>query len=136
MAPAAAKKIICNTTVEGAGEWYGTLVNTNISYEDGSPVTINEFLGVKFKSPPVTADITVNAQLSPWQQTSSEISTDLINDTTIGVTAKVIVETTHTFQASDRLVWGINGNLTTDPGAWTASFELYADELPSGIVEV
>lgn len=136
MAPAAAKKIICNTTVEGAGEWYGSLVNTNISYEDGSPVTINEFLGVKFKSPPVTAGITVNAQLSPWQQTSSEISTDLINDTTIGVTAKVIVETTHTFQASDRLVWGINGNLTTDPDTWIASFELYADELPSGIVEV
>ena len=132
----AVKNIVAETTVQGAGEWYGTLVNTNIVYEDGSAVTINEFLGVKFKAPQISADISVNAQLNPWQQTSSEVSTDPNDDGTITVTAKVIVETPHTFQAKDTLVWSINGNLTVDPDTYTSSFEFYADELPSGTVEV
>ncbi|KAL7621276.1 hypothetical protein AAE478_008595 [Parahypoxylon ruwenzoriense] len=137
MSQTASKKIVCHVSVgPGAGQWYGTLVVDNIRYEDGSPVTIENFLGVKFKSPVVTAAITVNVQLSPWQQVSSEVSTQQLDDKTIGVTAKIGFNPSYTFKPQDSLTWGINGDLTTDPDTYVNSFELYADNLPSGTVEV
>lgn len=131
----AAKPIVCDTTAPNPTEYYGTLVNTNIRYEDGSPVTIKGFLGVKFKAPP-NSGITVDVLLNPWQQTSSEKRCETLEDGTIIVTAKIIVESSHTFKPSDKLTWGINGDLTHDTDTYVNSFELYADELPSGYVEI
>ncbi|GAB1311776.1 Hydroxymethyltransferase [Madurella fahalii] len=133
----AQKTILADVTVGGgAGQWYGTLVVTNIRYSDGSSVAVNNFLGVQFKSPITTADTTVNSLLSPWQQTSSEVSTEPIDGSTAKVTAKVIVERPHTFVAGDTITFGINGDLTTNPDLYTQSFEFYADVLPSGAVQV
>ncbi|KAI4861794.1 putative hydroxymethyltransferase [Hypoxylon rubiginosum] len=131
------KNIIFDVKVgDGAGEWYGTLVVSNIRYEDKSAVTINEYLGVTFKSPFVTAPITANTAISPWQQTTANIAIEPIDDKTVAVTAQIIVGSPHTFQASDSITFGINGNLTVDSDTWTGSFALYADDLPSGTVEV
>ncbi|KAI0828751.1 putative hydroxymethyltransferase [Hypoxylon sp. FL0890] len=136
MAHTTSKKVICDTVVgPGSNEWYGTLVNTNIRYEDGSPVTIQDFLGVKFKSPPVTADITANVMLSPWQVVTPEITPEILDSEVTEVTAMLHLEHPHTFTASDTITWGINGNLTADPDTYTNSFELYADYLPSGTVK-
>ncbi|KAI1204587.1 putative hydroxymethyltransferase [Annulohypoxylon truncatum] len=131
------QKIICDASVgSGAGQWYGTLVIKNIRYEDGSSVTIQSFLGVKFLAPKTTADITVNAQFTPWQEVSSEISTEELDQNTIDVTAKVFVQQAHTFVASDTITWGINADLTVNPDTYTNSFELYADALPGGTVNI
>ncbi|KAI1407672.1 putative hydroxymethyltransferase [Hypoxylon sp. FL1857] len=137
MARPSSKKVICDTVVgPGAGVWYGTLVTSNIRYEDNTPVTVQTFLGVKFKSPPVSADITVNALFSPWQPVSPEITTEELDENTTDVTAKIYLERSHTFAASDTLTWGINGNLTADPDTYANSFELYVDDVPSGTVKI
>ncbi|KAI1445021.1 putative hydroxymethyltransferase [Annulohypoxylon stygium] len=131
------QKIICDASVgDGAGQWYGTLVIKNIRYEDGSSVTIQSYLGVKFLAPKLSADITVNALFTPWQEISSEISIEELDQTTTDVTAKVFVQEAHTFVFSDTITWGINGDLTVNPDTYTGSFELYADDLPSGTVNV
>lgn len=131
------KAIIADVTVgDGAGQWYGTLVVANIRYSDGSPVLVNDFLGVQFKSPITTAEVTVNSLLTPWQQTSSEVSSEPIDSSTAKVTVKIIVEQAHTFAARDTITFGINGDLTTKPDFYAQSFEFYADALPSGVVKV
>ena len=35
----------------GANEWYGTIVVSNLRYEDGSAVAVNQFLEFNFRSP-------------------------------------------------------------------------------------
>ncbi|KAI1090824.1 putative hydroxymethyltransferase [Rostrohypoxylon terebratum] len=131
------QKIICDASVgDHPSQWYGTLVIKNIRYEDGSSVTIQNYLGVKFLAPKMTADITVNALFTPWQPISSDISTEDVEQNTTDVTAKIIVQEAHTFIPSDTITWGINGDLTVNPETYIDSFELYADDLPSGTVSV
>ena len=130
------KKILCDVTVgPGANEWYGTLIVSNIHYEDDSSVTIQEFLGVVFKSPEVTSPILVNPE--PWISLSPEISSEPYDASTITVTAKLAYPHSYTFNpAVDKLNFGINGNLRDNQQIYTDSFELYPDALPSGTVLV
>lgn len=130
------KKILCEATVSpGASEWYGTLVVSKIRYEDGSSVTIQEFLGVVFKSPVVTAPIVVNPE--PWISLTPDIAQEPYDASTITVTATLTYPSRYTFNpAVDKLNFGINGNLTDNQQTYTDSFELYPDTLPSGTVLV
>lgn len=130
------KKILCDVSVSGAGQWYGSLVTTNIRYDDGSAVSIQNFLGVTFTSPHVSADFTVNGQVTPWQALGSEFTTEDTDSGDVNVTAKVIFDAPYTFTTSDTLTWGINGDLTTNPDLYSGSFQLYADSLPSGTVTI
>ena len=133
-----ASKIICTTDVtKGANEWYGILTVSNIQYEDGSPVTIKEFLGVKFNYPsPNTPDERVPVLIfkpDPWQSTSVTVIAN--KETPSGemeATVKIIFPNKYTFDKSlDVLNWGVDGDLTKNTDVFTESFELYADSIPS-----
>ncbi|KAI1074054.1 putative hydroxymethyltransferase [Whalleya microplaca] len=105
--PRLAPKIICNASVlDSSTEWYGELIVDNIRYEDGTPVTVNKYLGVKFIAPKWTDDL-------------EEIYTDPIDSQTTGVTAKIGFQTSYTFDADDKIIWAINGNLITDSERYT-----------------
>jgi hypothetical protein len=131
------KTILCDVTVgSGANQYYGTLITTKIRYDDGSAVPIQNFLGVTFVAPKLTADITVYGQLTQWQSLSPEINTDSTSSGDVNITAKVNFESPYTFSTSDSLTWGIIGDLTTNPDTYTSSFQLYADSLPSGTLTI
>ncbi|KAK5658008.1 hypothetical protein OQA88_2562 [Cercophora sp. LCS_1] len=117
-----------------ANQWYGTLVVTNIRYSDGSSVAAREFLGVQFTSPITMSPITVNAQLTPWQPTSSEINSEKIDDRSSKLTVKLVFDSAYIFNPTDTITFGIDGDLTATPDTWTGSFEFRADALPSGVV--
>ncbi|KAI0596739.1 putative hydroxymethyltransferase [Biscogniauxia sp. FL1348] len=134
MASTSSKKVTCNTNLDpNANQYYGVIFNDHIRYEDGGSVTIKKYLGVKFKSP--SDNISFNAVTNPWIEITPEISA-VTKGGSFEVTAKLSVQGSHTFTTGDTLSWGINGNLIDDPKKYTDSFELYVDELPSGIVEV
>lgn len=127
--------IVSNTTVgDNPSEYYGTLVTDGIKYEDGSRVTIQNTLYVKFLSP--SNSVLLNT-LSPWQDVTCTISSEP-GDTqgTFGITAAIQFPGPYTFNTSDTFTWGVNGDLRGDASLYTGSFEIYADKLPSGILEV
>ena len=126
------RKIVGTVTKESGGPYYGTLIVKDIKYDDGSPVAIEEFLGIKFKAPKVTAAITVNVSLQPYQTASSYISTEPNEDETLSVTAKIALEKPHTTTNQDVLTFYINGDLDSPPGDYTEYFGFFADYLPSG----
>ncbi|KAI1779032.1 putative hydroxymethyltransferase [Hypoxylon cercidicola] len=131
------QKIICNVKVDDTSEWYGKLVIDSISYEDESPVTIQQFLGVQFISPTVTSDIRVDLALNPWQETTLDVATEPgIDDETINVTARIIFGKPYVFQCSDTVGFEIDGNLRVNSETYKKSFKLYVDEIPSGTVKV
>lgn len=130
-------KIVSNTVVDGnPGEYYGSLVTSGISYEDGSRVAIKNKLYVKFLAPTNTGVQLNNASLNPWQQVFPTISSETMDDGSAAITAEIQFTDPYTFNTSDTLSWGVNGDLRGDASKYTESFELYADELPSGTVEV
>ncbi|KAG6357287.1 hypothetical protein INS49_015165 [Diaporthe citri] len=128
---------IVSKTVVGPspGEYYSTLVTNGISYEDGSPVTVQDRLYVKFLAPPSTGVPQLTALLSPWQKVDAIFTLEPMADKSVAVTAELPIAGPYRFNASDTLTWGINGDLRGDASRYTESFELFADKLPSGTVE-
>jgi hypothetical protein len=136
MPQASSEKIICNVVLgPNATQFYGTLNIDNIRYESGGLVTIQDFLGVKFKSPTDVAAADLFVNLDPWQEASSQVSNERIDSGTVNVTVKIQVQESHTFKPHDTLTWGINGDLTVSSESYISSFELYVDKLPSGAVD-
>ncbi|KAG8158106.1 hypothetical protein KVR01_011867 [Diaporthe batatas] len=129
-------KIVSETIVEGnPGEWYGTLVTSGIKYDNGSRLTVQSKLYAKFLAPHNTG-VQPLVSLTPWQQVTCTLASEPMDDGTVAVTAELQIAGPYTFTPSDTLKWGINGDLRGDASKYTSSFELYADELPSGTVEV
>lgn len=128
-------KIISQNVVGSAGEWYSTLVTSGIKCDDGSPFTVQNKLYVKFLAPPNT-DIQLNALTNPWQQVAYTFASETMDDKGAAITAEIEIAGPYTFNTSDILTWGISGDLRGDASKYTNSFELFADDLPSGTVEV
>ncbi|KAI3338472.1 putative hydroxymethyltransferase [Ustulina deusta] len=129
-------KIVSETVVDGVpSQWYGTLVTSGIKYEDGSSVTVQETLYVKFLAP-VNTNIELNVQLSPWQAVKPGLAFKTVDDKSVEVTAEIQIAGPYTFNTSDTLTWGIAGDLRGDASLYTGSFKLYVDELPSGTVAI
>lgn len=129
-------KIVSKTIVgPSPSEYYGTLITNGISYEDGSPVTVQDKLYVKFLAPPSTGVPQLTPSLHPWQRVDATFSLEPLADKNVAVTAELPIAGPYKFNVSDTLTWGINGGLTGDASRYTESFELYAEKLPSGTVE-
>lgn len=130
-----ASKILCDVIVDpGVTQWWGKLIISNIRYEDGSPVIIKNFLGIRFKYPwsAVQAAPVFSHSIEPWQEALAEvIASEAIGTKMMDATAKVILSKGHTFNSSDQLYWGIASDMTVDPHLFVESFELYADSLPN-----
>ncbi|KAM0265157.1 hypothetical protein ACHAQJ_000310 [Trichoderma viride] len=122
----------------GATQYYGTIIVSDIQYDDGSRVTIDSFLGVTFTSPASLAATDINLSTSPWQDVTPGISSVQISDATFLITANLQFPGTYTFNTSDTITFGINGDLTKDPDTYTKSFIFAADALPdmNGTVDI
>ena len=132
--------IVFDIKVEsGASQWYGVISITNIRNDDGSAVRVNEFLGIAFHSPAAVQPLDFNVLFAQWRQVTVETTNTQVEAALYNVTAKVIVDTPHTFVPQDRIAIGINGDLTGDDVSdFLASFALAADALPdtTGTVRV
>ena len=122
----------------GANQYYGQLVVTNLHREDSSAITISEFLGVEFRSPAPLKATDFWATTTPWVEITPEITNTQIDTNVLIITAKLSISGGFTFKTGDILNWGINGDLTQDPDAWTSSFFFAVDVLPdtTGVVGV
>ena len=116
-----ASKILCDTVLsEGAGEWFGRVVVSNIRYEDGSPVPIKDFLGFKFKHPsnkyqsaiPNAFELGLGYTFSPWQETMAQvIAHKEIDQKTNVTTVKIIFSKGYTINKSvDQLACTLDGD--------------------------
>ncbi|PWI75766.1 hypothetical protein PCL_06424 [Purpureocillium lilacinum] len=122
----------------GANQYYGQLVVTNLHREDSSAIAISEFLGVEFRSPAPLKTTDFWATTTPWVEITPEITSTQIDTDVFIITAKLYISGGFTFKTGDIFNWGINGDLTKDPGSWTSSFAFEVDALPdtTGIVSV
>ncbi|KAJ6440502.1 carbohydrate binding domain-containingprotein [Purpureocillium lavendulum] len=123
----------------GANPYYGQLVVTNLHYENGSAITINQFLGVKFRSPAPLKPTDFWATTTPWADITPVITNTQIDTDMFIVTAELQISGGFTFHASDIFNWGVNGNLIDgDPNVWTSSFAFATDAIPdtSGLVNI
>lgn len=59
----------------GTGERDGTLVLSNIRYEDGTPpVKVDQFLGITFKSPAAVDAKPARIITSPWSSVTPQVT--------------------------------------------------------------
>jgi hypothetical protein len=127
----APKKIIFDAAIgEGSSPFFGTITLKNIRHaDDDAPVTVREYLGVRFQLPELKGDVAVQAILHPFQATKLEAATKTEGALST-VTAKVRTEGPHTFGANDALVWNVNTDLTGGRGEdYLKGFEVWADEV-------
>ena len=129
------KSLLCDVHVDKSStEWYGILEVSNIRHDDGGPVTIENFLGVRFKSPVPSSG--PKFLPNPWVDFSPQVFTEALDDSTLAVTTRLLVSESYTFESTAILSIQINGNLTDKPDDYEKSVELYADYLPGGTVDV
>ena len=131
--------IVCDASVRpDANQNYGTMVCTNLRYYGGSAVSIQQFLGIKFRSPAAIVDGDFYATTSPWADVKPQITSTQVDANVFVITAKLYVDGGFAFSATDIFNFGINGDLTKDPDKWTSSFFFAVDSLPdtTGTVDV
>lgn len=133
------QNILFDIVIRAETQYYGQLSISKIRYEDGSAVSIKQFLGVEFKSPASVAATDFFYSINPWAQITAETTNQQIDASTYVVTAQLNIDGGYTFNSGDTLLtFGINGDLTTDPERYKESFTLGADQLPdtSGTISV
>ena len=125
------QKILCDVTLgPGATQYYGTLIVSNIRYENGTVVFIQKFLGLTLQSPAQINAGSINVMPIPWVQTSVEISNTQINADQYDVQIQVYFPQSFAINTGTSITIGVDGDLTSDRDSWTGSLALFADELP------
>ena len=121
-----------------ANEYYGTIIVSNLYYEDGSAITVNQFLAFHFHSPASVDGTAIEPAFSSWVTGDISAQTSEIGGGVFDVNASIAVTQSYTMQRSDTITIGVNGDLLTDPNTWLDSFTFAADETPaiSGTVSV
>ncbi|RZT41855.1 hypothetical protein [Cupriavidus agavae] len=116
----------------GASQWYGVISISNIRNSDGSPVRIERFLGLKFRSPAAVQPTDFNLQLQTWTPTTAETANQQVDGQNWNVQAEIEFGNSYSFVSTDKVMIGINGDLTgADASTYLASFALAADDLPN-----
>lgn len=114
----------------GANEWYGTIIVSNLRYEDDSAVTVDNYLAFNFHSP---ANIDATAITPAYAvYVIGDITADVsqLGDGTFDATVTIDYTTSYTMQPADQITIGINGNLVASPDTWLNSFTFAADQSP------
>ncbi|KAK4237477.1 hypothetical protein C8A03DRAFT_34545 [Achaetomium macrosporum] len=99
---------------EYSGPYYGTLILSNIRNDDNTAVKINTFLGLTFKSPAAVDRTGFNVSLSPWQEVNVMVDNEQVSSSLYSVSAGLHVGSPHTFNTSDTITIGINGDMGQD----------------------
>lgn len=127
--------LLCDAQVEFTHQFYGSLIISNIRQDNGGPVVLKNFLGVKFTSPLLRETGIISFQLdsSHWVETESDISTKPLDDASaVAVTARISVPSAHEIQTTDKFQFNADADWTDKPDVYGKSVELYADDLPDG----
>lgn len=106
---------IVSKTVVGSSpsHWYGTLVTSDINYEDGSRITVQNKLYVTFLALTNTK-IQLNSLLDPRQEIKCTIEAETVDDQTVGITAEIHIDGPYTFKTMDTLTREIACDLAGD----------------------
>ncbi|MEU8922467.1 hypothetical protein AB0D10_16235 [Kitasatospora sp. NPDC048545] len=97
-----------------ATQYYGSIVISNIVQDNGSPVTMEKYLKVSLTSPASVNGSDVNVVLNPWQEIEASAENTQTDSGTFEITLKLAPQSTHTFNLSDTITIGVNGDLTGD----------------------
>lgn len=114
----------------GAGEYYGSIIVSNLKYEDGTPVSIRQFLSMDFTSPAAVTDTDISESFVSWVQVTPNVNSTQIDTATFSVSAQLDFADAHTMDARDQFTIGINGDLTHNPDIYLNSFVIAADAAP------
>jgi hypothetical protein len=121
------------TVTANWGQWYATLVVTNIK-----SAKVDKYLGITFKSPVNVGLADFNLSLTPqWVEHTLAIGTHKVDASTFLVAAKVEFPKPYTFNGNETLTFGLNGHkpgLPSDSTPYKESFKLLAD--PVGTVNI
>jgi hypothetical protein len=124
-------KILYDATVSaGANVYYGTMIVSNLRYEDGSTVNVSEYLAMTFDSPASVADTDINASFMSWVAVTADVTSNQIDTGSYLVSAHLAYAQPHTMEPGDQFTIGVNGDLTKDADAYLNSFVIAADRSP------
>jgi len=125
-------KIECDVVVaQGAGQWYGQMVVSNLRYEDGSPVQVNQYLSMSFSSPAAIGDTDVYPSFAgSWVATTVNAESTQLDANLFSIALKLDFDEPHLMNAGDQINIGVNGDLTQNTDAWLDSFVIAADQSP------
>jgi hypothetical protein len=116
---------------QGAGQWYGQIVVSNLRYEDGSPVQVDQYLSMSFNSPAAVGDTDVYASFAgSWVSTTASAESTQLDANLFSVSLKLTFDEPHAMNAGDQINIGVNGDLTQDTDSWLDSFVIAADQSP------
>ncbi len=99
----------------GATPYYGTIVVSNLRYEDGSAVGLRQFLAMNFSAPAEVKDTDINLTLAAWVATTTDVDSVQIDTSMFSVSAQIDFASAHTMDAHDQITIGVNGDLTSNP---------------------
>ncbi|RSS52553.1 hypothetical protein [Streptomyces sp. WAC01280] len=95
-------------------QYYGTIAISNIAQDNGSPVTMEKHLKVDLTAPVSLHGSDVNVALNPWQEIEASTENTQIGSERFAITLKLAPVSAHTFNPSDTITLGVNGDLTGD----------------------
>ncbi|CAB3746588.1 hypothetical protein [Paraburkholderia humisilvae] len=114
----------------GAGEWYGQMVVSNLRYDDGSPVQVEQYLSMTFNAPAAVTSADITVLFVSWIETTVEANSVQLDSNLFSVTAKISVAAAHTMVSGDQITIGVNGDLTQGADTYLNSFVIAADQSP------
>ena len=121
--------ILCDVKVgSGSGEYYGTLVVSNLRQADGGAVKVSQFLSINFQSPAAVSGGDIYQAFDNWVEVSTEAKSNAVSDGVFEVAATVRFDTAHSMAAGDQFTISVNGDLTAQPDTWLKSFVIVADQ--------
>lgn len=113
----------------GSTEYYGRLSISNIRYADGSPLKIENFISIAFKSPAAISTQDVSISPDPWVEFTPEVTNEQIDSSTFRVVGKLSVHESYT-ASSLNVDIGVNGDLTGDSDRYIESVVIAVDSIP------
>ncbi|MFC0397720.1 hypothetical protein [Paraburkholderia rhizosphaerae] len=115
----------------GAGQWYGQIIVSDLRYEDGSAVQVNQYLAMTFNAPAAISDTDIYMSFAQsWVSTGVSVQSVQIDSNLFSISATLDFAQSHLMDVNDRITIGVNGDLTKDPNAYLGSFVIAADAAP------
>jgi hypothetical protein len=124
-------KILYDAIVgSGANMYYGTMIVSNLRYEDGSAVNVSQYLSMTLDAPANVTGTDINPSFVSWVQVTAEVTSNQLDASNYMISANLAFEQAHYMDVRDQFTIGVNGDLTQNPDAYLNSFVIAADQSP------
>jgi hypothetical protein len=115
----------------GAGQYYGTMIVSNLRYEDGSKVQVGEYLAMSFSAPAAVNDTDITPLFVSWVGTTAHVNSTSLGTNMYSIALEIDFDAAHTMDPKDQITIGVSGDLTQSPSTWLQSFVIAADQPPA-----